>query len=270
MYTIHPLGTATMSDVVKGQIFTYLVDLDVAMTIPVTSYLVLSEDDGDDFVLLVDTGIDPERYAGDRDIERGGPEAYRHELSRFGLVPGDVDHVVMTHLHNDHVGNIELFADAEYLIQRAELTAARDPLPHMAFAYSPDTADRIVAVEPTLVDGGYRLREGIELLSTPGHTRGSQSVVVETGAERHAIVGDLGYCRHNFEPGISSILDGNGEEVAVTPTDAPYIPPGLHVDTEDCYESYERVRERIGEDGVVLGGHDAELLGRTFPEQNPR
>lgn len=253
-----------MPDVGKGQIFTYLVDLDVSMTIPVMSYLVLANDD--DVVALVDTGIDPARYTGEREIDRGGPEPYREALTEFGLEPGDVDYVVMTHLHNDHVGNIELFADAEFLLQRSELEAAREPLPHMAFAYSPETVDRIEAVDPTLVDGGYRLREGFELLHTPGHTHGSQSVVVRTEAGPIAMVGDLGYCRHNFEPGISSILDAHGESVPVTPTDVQYIPPGLHVDTEACYESYDRIRERVGQDGVMLGGHDAEVLGRSFPE----
>lgn len=116
-----------------------------------------------------------------------------------------------------------------------------------------------MAADPTLVDGCCQLRTGIELIPTPGHTEGSQSVVVETDGGPHALVGDLAYTRHNLEPSLSEIVDANGETVAVTPTDHDYVPPGTVVDVAACYRSMERIRDRVGPDGVILPGHDAEL-----------
>ena len=264
MYTIHPFRTAAMPSVCKGQIFTYLVDNDVEMTIPVMAYLVLAEDD--DTVILVDTGVDPDNYDEDRGIVDGTRAEHDDALAEHGLTTEDVDYVVMSHLHNDHVGYMHLYPDAEFLIQRSELDACRDPLPHQAFAYSDSTHETLAELDVTLIDGGYRLREGIELLHTPGHTKGMQTVIVQTADGPHGLVSDMAYCRHNLEPDIDTIVDAHGEPVAVTPSDDDYLLPGLHVDTEDCYRSYERVAERLGDDGVWLGGHDASVLGRTFPE----
>jgi glyoxylase-like metal-dependent hydrolase (beta-lactamase superfamily II) len=253
-----------MPDVCKGQIFTYLVDNDVTMTIPVMAYLVLSE--ADDTVIMVDTGVDPDNYEEDRGIVDGTKQQHREALAEHDLTPADVDYVLMTHLHNDHVGHMDLFTESEFLVQRSELAACRDPLDHQAFAYSDSTLETLEDLDVTLIDGGYRLREGIELLHTPGHTQGMQTVVVETAAGPHGLVSDMAYCRHNLEPGLDTIQNADGEPVAVTPSDDEYLLPGLHVNTEDCYRSYERVAERLGEDGVWLGGHDASVLGSSFPQ----
>ncbi|QLG27290.1 hypothetical protein HUG10_06900 [Halorarum halophilum] len=48
--------------------------------------------------------------------------------------------------------------------------------------------------------------------------------------------------------------------MAVTPVDLPYVPPGIHVDAGACYESIDRLRERVSEDGVNLSGHMPEVL----------
>jgi glyoxylase-like metal-dependent hydrolase (beta-lactamase superfamily II) len=263
MYTIHPYRTAAMPGVCKGMMFTYLVDNDVTMTIPVIAYLVLAEDD--DTVILVDTGVDPDNYEEDRGIADGTAAEHRDALAEHDLTPADVDYVIMTHLHNDHVGHMDLFPDAEFLVQRSELAAIRDPLPHQAFAYSESTIETLETLDVTPVDGGYRLREGIELLHTPGHTKGMQVVIVETAAGPHGLVSDMAYCEHNLDPSLETIPDANGEPVAVTPRAEEYLLPGLHVDTEDCYRSYERVTERLGPDGVWLGGHAASVLGNSYP-----
>ena len=48
----------------------------------------------------------------------GGHAALTACLAAEGLAPGDIDHVVLTHLHFDHADNLDLFPDACVVVQR--------------------------------------------------------------------------------------------------------------------------------------------------------
>jgi glyoxylase-like metal-dependent hydrolase (beta-lactamase superfamily II) len=135
----------------------------------------------------------------------------------------------------------------------------------MKFAYSDEILETLEELDVTLLDGGFRLREGIDLIPTPGHAPGQQSVIIETETELHAIISDLAYCRHNLEPGISSMLDGHGDSIEVTPLEHDYHPPGIHTNIEECYRSMELLNERVGADGVFLGAHFGEAIGNEYP-----
>lgn len=265
MYTVHPIHCGTL-DLPKA-ILTYMSDDDVTVASPVTVFLLLPEDP-DDPVVVVDAGAERGEVAG-RSIPDGGPAPIREGLSEHDLAPEEVDYLVLTHLHHDHAANVDLFSDSEVLLQRTELEEARDPLPLMRRAYLDEHVAALDDADLTLLDGGYRLGPGVEILHTPGHTGGMQSVVVETGGERHALVCDLIYCRQNLEPGATEIRDVHGERVEVTPFegDLSYVPPGLHVDVAECYESVSRMWERVGPDGVLLGAHDPEMLDESFPRR---
>jgi glyoxylase-like metal-dependent hydrolase (beta-lactamase superfamily II) len=268
MYSVTPLECGIInSDVTKGGL-TLLHDEETQFPIPVIVFLVTADDPDDDFAMIVDTGVDqpdPGETLAGREITNGGPEPIREGLTAEGLEPADVDHVVLTHLHYDHACNNDLFPEAEFLVQRTEWEAAHDPLPTMRRVYFDEHLEELEELDVTLLDGGYRLREGIELLPAPGHTAGMQAVVVETADGPLCIISDLAYCQHNIQPGAETVLNGHREEVSVTPSELPYIAPGLNVSVADCYESMDRIEERIG-DGVMLGGHVAEILGRTYPE----
>lgn len=266
-YTIRPFLTAAMPDVDKGVILTYLTDHGVTFNGAMLSYLITSDDPDDDFVAVVDTGVDLDQVErSGRELTRGGGEQpFIEFLAEHGYEPADVDYVFLTHLHYDHAGNNSLFPNAEIFVQRAEWEAAQDPLPTMERVYYQETLDELEELDLTLLDGGFRLREGIEFMLTPGHTQGLQTTLIETETVTHAIISDLAYCRHNIEPGIDSMVNIDGEEVAVTPMDVDYIPPGLHVDVEDCYESIARIRERVGEDGVLLTCHAPSDLESVYP-----
>ena len=263
MYTIHPIRCGTLDLPKTG--LTYLLDEGVTVASPVVVFL-LCPDDPDDPVVVVDAGAERGEAAG-RSIPDGGPEPIREGLAEHDLTPETVDYLVLTHLHHDHAANVDLFPESEVLLQRSELEAARDPLPPVARAYLDEHVAALDDADLTLLDGGYRLHPDIELLHTPGHTEGMQSLVVETGGERHGLVCDLVYCRQNLHPGATEIRDVHGERIEATPVDydPPYVPPGLHVDVTACYESVARVQERIGPDGVLLGAHDPEVLGEPFP-----
>lgn len=263
-YSIHPLHCGVInSDMTKGGL-TYLVDEGVPVSIPVVVFVITADDPDDDRVAVVDVGAEAGTVSG-REIHGGGPEPIREGLADLDLTPEDVDEVVLTHLHHDHAANVDLFPDAEVFLQRSEWAAANDPLPPMERVYLDRHIAAVEAADLTLVDGGFRLSDGLELLHAPGHTEGMQAVLVETAAGPHAIVSDLVYCRQNLEPDVTQITDVTGREVETTPVDYDYLPPGLHVSVTDCYDSIDRIRERVGPNGVFVGGHDAGVLEGSYP-----
>jgi N-acyl homoserine lactone hydrolase len=97
----------------------------------------------------------------------------------------DIDFVVNTHLHFDHCGGNHLFAGKPIYVQRRELDDARSENDYTI----PEWVDA-PGVQYVPVDGEQEVLPGIRLVPTPGHTPGSQVVVVETGARPIVIAGD--------------------------------------------------------------------------------
>jgi N-acyl homoserine lactone hydrolase len=146
---------------------------------PVPAYLVETAEQR----ILVDTGLHPAAVAdtagfyGESDAV--GLFAFEQEQSLAEQVDLDtVTMVVITHLHWDHAGGLPLIpAAVPLVIQRREWDAGQDPAMVARNSYFPrDYADderRLV-----LLDGDHDLLGdgSIELLLTPGHTPGHQSV----------------------------------------------------------------------------------------------
>ncbi len=146
---------------------------------PVPAYLVETGEQR----ILIDTGLHPAAvtdataYYGPSDAL--GLFAFEQELTLAEQVDLDtVTMVILTHLHWDHVGGLPLIpASIPLVIQRREWAAGQDPSMVRRNSYCP----RDYAVEErrlTLIDGDHDLLGdgSIELLLTPGHTPGHQSV----------------------------------------------------------------------------------------------
>ena len=102
----------------------------------------------------------------------------------FGLAGIDV--VVNTHLHFDHCGGNHLFTGRPIHVQRRELDDARseDDYTIREWVEAP-------GVQYVPVDGAFELLPGVRLVPAPGHTRGSQVVVVETDGRPVVVGGDM-------------------------------------------------------------------------------
>ena len=96
-----------------------------------------------------------------------------------------IDLVINTHLHFDHCGGNHLFADRPIYVQRQELDDARNEEDYTI----PEWVDA-PGVQYVPVDGELELLPGVRLVPAPGHTRGSQVVVVESGDGPVVICGD--------------------------------------------------------------------------------
>jgi N-acyl homoserine lactone hydrolase len=102
-----------------------------------------------------------------------------------GFDVSGIDVVVNTHLHFDHCGGNHLFAGKPTYVQRRELDDARnlDDYTIREWVNAP-------GVTYVPVDGELEVVPGVRVLPTPGHTAGSQVVVVETSGRPIVIAGD--------------------------------------------------------------------------------
>jgi N-acyl homoserine lactone hydrolase len=96
-----------------------------------------------------------------------------------------IDVVINTHLHFDHCGGNHLFAGKPIYVQRRELDDALSQ-----GEYTIREWVEAPGVQYVPVDGELELLPGLRLVPAPGHTRGSQVVVVETGGRPVVIGGD--------------------------------------------------------------------------------
>jgi N-acyl homoserine lactone hydrolase len=106
-------------------------------------------------------------------------------LSRQDFDLAGIDIVVNTHLHFDHCGGNHLFAGRPIYVQRQELDDARSQ-----HDYTIREWVEAPGVQYAPVDGELELLPGLRLVPAPGHTPGSQVVVVETGGRSVVVAGD--------------------------------------------------------------------------------
>ncbi len=110
-------------------------------------------------------------------------------LDAHGMERGDIDTVILTHLHWDHCQNTDLFTNARILVSPQELDYAKNPARGDTSAawYIADMLDKMKA-EP--ISDGDEVVEGISVVSTPGHTIGHMAVLLEIDGEKVLVAGD--------------------------------------------------------------------------------
>src|SRR4051794_22961593 len=107
-------------------------------------------------------------------------------LSKQDFDLAGIDIVVNTPLHFDHCGGNHLFAGKPIYVQRQELDDARTQDDYTIREWVDAPGVRYVPV-----DGELELLPGVRLVPAPGHTRGTQVVIVESGSRPVVIAGDL-------------------------------------------------------------------------------
>lgn len=169
-------------------------------------------------------------------------------MKLIGVDAKEVEHVIISHMHYDHVGNLDLFPKAVFHIQDEEMgyvtgrAMTHKPLRH-SFVLS-EVVQMVTALYGDRVvfhDGDEEIFPGISVHHMPGHTRGLQSVKVHTRRGWIVLASDAA---HYYE----SITDGT-----------PFL---VHENIFLMLEGFRRLRKLAASDDHIVPGHDPEVLKR--------
>ncbi|MQY46200.1 MBL fold metallo-hydrolase [Rhizobiales bacterium RZME27] len=178
------------------------VDIGQARTFSNNCYLIRH---GSDWMLW-DTGV-PDKWAMNKDGVDGSPgvrgfvhKTIRSQLAEIGVSPEDVSILALSHGHFDHVGNVELFTNARWLVQEIEYNAMLGPNPRQ-IRFMPDLYGTLRNNPVLKLNGDHDVfGDGtVRILSTPGHTPGHQSLLVRLNKHGPVILsGDVAHFSANM------------------------------------------------------------------------
>ncbi|NHH83545.1 N-acyl homoserine lactonase family protein [Burkholderia gladioli] len=176
---------------------------------------------GNGRVVLVDTGFDAATAARRQRRYLHAPQALLGEL---GIAPGDVDTVLISHMHYDHAGNIRAFPQATLRLQEAEMAYCTGRCMCHATVRRPfEPRDVCAAIEQLhagrveFTQGDETIAPGIEVHLIGGHTAGLQAVRVNTARGRVVLASDAAHYWDHVRAGrlfpivhhVGEMLDGH-------------------------------------------------------------
>jgi glyoxylase-like metal-dependent hydrolase (beta-lactamase superfamily II) len=148
---------------------------------------------------LLDTGIGLDPGSPEMPGVHGAPGGLLRELARLGVTPEQIDVVVLSHGHADHLGGTldptsgrPRFPRARYVIASADLrhfTAAEQRADWAFSAAQLEALQSHGQLEPS--DGEVEVLPGVRLLPAPGHTPGHTCVGLTSGSEHALYIGDV-------------------------------------------------------------------------------
>jgi glyoxylase-like metal-dependent hydrolase (beta-lactamase superfamily II) len=184
--------------------------------------------------LIVDTCIGNDRDRNPFEVMHMLSTSYMEDMKAAGYHPDDIDYVLCTHLHLDHVGWntykkdgkwVPTFPNASYLFAKQDLdfwgAASADDENEFMQIQSRVFED---SLQPILdaglanpIEGPAQVCEGVSLVPTPGHTPGHCSVLIESKGESAMITGDFIHHPIQFwDPELVSPFDVDNTEAVKT------------------------------------------------------
>jgi len=254
---IRPINTGFVTTVPKEYLYHHSVVKHVPnipdhrIEMPVFTFLI----EGGDKLLLIDTGMAwTERANTYHHPESRQPEgmAIHEQLAKIGYDPADIDIVVFTHLHWDHVFYCEKFVNAEFYAHEREVAFAFDPIPLYYKSYEhPELGIRrpFNDIDFKCVRGETEIMPGVRVYESFGHSPGHMSVEVDTHEGRYLCVGDSVFVPDNLKPVPQMHYD--------------ITPPGRFYNIIETWHSIAKQKARAKDASFILCTHDAGLIERT-------
>ena len=178
-------------------------------------YVSVAATDGEHKV-VIDTGARIVDTVAKPYAHRTPEEELQNALrATMGWELDEVDMVINTHLHYDHCGGNHLFPRAQFFVQRDEWDAARDLTPYEQqfydrVAYSKDCVNYF---RWNFLHGEEELAPGLRVLPAPGHTRGSQIVLLDTEEGAVCFPGDTVTTQLNLEKNLQPNIVVNDKQL---------------------------------------------------------
>jgi glyoxylase-like metal-dependent hydrolase (beta-lactamase superfamily II) len=193
-----------------------------------------------DRTILVDCGFDKERGMIKKRVQQTAPLEL---LARMGVGPADVDHVVISHMHYDHVGNVSLFPNATFSIARDEYEFWSGPYGSRELMRAIVNPDELRIVKDLdrqerlhFIEDAEEIFPGIVATRLGGHTPGQLMVQVSADSGRIVLASDSMHYYEEIE------------------RDRPFK---LFDDLGEMYRAFDILRELDGRpDTTVVAGHD--------------
>lgn len=212
-------------------------------------YLVKSADR----TVLVDTGCGPASLAFPAFMGVAG--ALPTRLAAAGVDVEDIDTVLITHVHPDHVGGVldpdspapsPAFPRARYLVPRADVETWERPEVREGFPipFVGDTLDPLIELGVVdLVHGELTLGRELTILETPGHTPGHSSLLIMSARETALLAGDVWlHPAQVTEPSWASAFD---------------------MDAQTATQTRISLAQRVADEGMTVGAcHFPEPFGQ--------
>ena len=239
-YKIYPICLGYREGCEKSA-FTYRKDCGIQVTAAYLVYLIA----GNGHHVLVDSGAPRPELAEKMSYPRlADARCLDTELEKLGVSCGDIEAVILTHLHWDHCYNLELFPQAKVYVQTTELLHAVNPSAYDRYMYVATPGEGLPGwmtafAQLVRLNGEAQLFPGIRVFLTPGHSPGQMSVEVSTEDGVYVITSDLIPLYENYESG---------------------IPNGIALSFADWYKSYEKLKAM---DVKILPGHDPKVLDKN-------
>ncbi len=215
--------------------------------------------------ILVDTGmgdkVTPE-IAEQNNFRLERPDGWLLDsLASCGVSPDDVDIVLLTHLHGDHSGGstriidgqfVPTFPRAQYWVQEREWADAhnlneRTRGTYFGFNYDPLEQ----AKQLHLLNGDASVTQGVRLVTAPGHTRGLQIVIIESGGQTAVFLGDVAFLHWQIEK--------------LAWVSAYDIDPNTTIETKRIWQKWLTERQAL-----ILFQHDPLIIAGKLIMQNNR
>ncbi|GAB3125866.1 MBL fold metallo-hydrolase [Streptomyces calidiresistens] len=158
-------------------------------------------------IILVDTGVGNHKDRPYAPVWNRLETGFLANLARAGVEPGDVDIVINTHLHIDHVGWntylngrqwVPTFLNATYLIPKDDFDFWNPENGHESLlgrgnqnVFEDSVAPVHRSGRTLLWENSHRIDAGLRLDTAPGHTPGSSVLTLTSGTDRAVFVGDM-------------------------------------------------------------------------------
>lgn len=185
--------------------------------------------------VLLDTGGVPADGTSFMPYYQEKDENLEVQLGALGVRLEDIEVVIISHLHWDHMSNNHLFPNAKIYLQRTEYLYACDPVPRDRFAFN---LDKIIHTKWMLLDGDEEILDGLSVLHVGGHSPGFQCVIVDTEKGRCALTSDF----------ITEYEQWESD---------PMVPGDIYTDIIEYYRGLKKLSKACD---YIIPGHNYEVL----------
>ncbi len=155
------------------------------------------------------------------------------------------------------------------MFQEAEWKELLDPLPSMRIRgdFDQSLIPELQSLECLKLVGDIELLEGLRLILTPGHTAGSQSLLVSTAKGVYILAGDTIHVLPIAFPEMTEMILMDGSVLPITPAPkhwGPAVPSSLVYDHYAWYKSIYRIKSMLREPKFLIPGHEPSIVGNSF------